>query len=58
MPRDAQAQLSAIAVTVGPGLSLCLDAGVRKALALCARCALARVLQDDVQAANLLPLIL
>ena len=28
------AQLSAIAVTVGPGLSLCLDVGVRKALTL------------------------
>lgn len=28
-------QLDAVAVTVGPGLSLCLDVGVRKARALC-----------------------
>ena len=33
----APAQLSAVAVTVGPGLSLCLEVGVRKALTLCAR---------------------
>jgi N6-L-threonylcarbamoyladenine synthase len=31
----APSSLSAIAVTVGPGLSLCLEVGVRKALCLC-----------------------
>ena len=31
------ADLTAVAVTVGPGLSLCLEVGVRKALALCAQ---------------------
>lgn len=31
----APSALSAVAVTVGPGLSLCLEVGVRKALCLC-----------------------